>query len=122
MLGQQQRSDWEENGMAIKRENKSDGAVAKLNAQEEIARGKPGNAVKNTAGKSGKTKVIVDKNGRKREVKVAEPRKTLTVYIPERLYEQFDEITTMYGISNNAAICQLVRDYVMDKKDMIEGV
>lgn len=108
--------------MAIKRENKFDGAIAELNAQEDLAREKSGKVVKNIAGKGGKTKVIVDKNGRKREVKVTEPRKTLPVYIPESLYEQFDEITTSYGISNNAAICQLIRDYVTDKKGVLEDV
>lgn len=108
--------------MAIKRENKFDEAVAELNAQEDLAREKSGKVVKNITGKGGKTKVIVDKNGRKREVKVTEPRKTLPVYIPESLYEQFDEITTSYGISNNAAICQLIRDYVTDKKGVLEGV
>ena len=108
--------------MAIKRENKFDEAVAELNAQEDLAREKSGKVVKNITGKSGKTKVIVDKNGRKREVKVTEPRKTLPVYIPVSLYEQFDEITTSYGISNNAAICQLIRDYVTDKKGVLEGV
>ena len=107
--------------MAIKRENKFDGAVAELNAQEDLAREKSGNVVKSIAGKGGKTKVIVDKNGRKREVRVAEPRKTLPVYIPESLYEKFDEITKSYGISNNAAICQLIRDYVTDKKNVLDN-
>ena len=108
--------------MAIERKNKFDGAVEELNAQENLAREKSGKVVKNIVGKGGKTKVIVDKNGRKREVKVTEPRKTLPVYIPESLYEQFDEITTSYGISNNAAICQLIRDYVTDKKGLLGGI
>ncbi len=107
--------------MAIKRENKFDEAVAELNAQEAFTREKSRKVVKNIVGKGGKTKVIVDKNGRKREVKVTEPRKTLPVYIPESLYEQFDEITTSYGISNNAAICQLIRDYVTEKKSVLEN-
>ena len=108
--------------MAIKRENKFDGAVAELNTQEELAREKSERVVKNIAGRGGKTKVIVDKNGRKREVRVTEPRKTLPVYIPESLYEQFDEITTSYGISNNAAICQMIRDYVIEKKGVLEAL
>ena len=111
--------------MAIKketRENKFDSAVAELNAQEDAAREKSEKVVKNIAGKGAKTKTIIDKNGRKREVKVTEPRKTLPVYIPETLYEQFDEITTSYGISNNAAICQLIRDYVTEKKGVLEEV
>ena len=108
--------------MAIKRENKFDGAVAELNTQEELAREKSDRVVKNIAGRGGKTKVIVDKNGRKREVRVTEPRKTLPVYIPESLYSQFDEITKTYGISNNAAICQLIRDYVIEKKGVLESL
>ena len=108
--------------MTIKRENKFDRVVAELDAQENLAREKSEKVVRNIAGKGGKTKVIVDKNGRKRKIKVAETRKTFPVYIPEALYEQFDEITTSYGISNNAAICQLIRDYVTDKKDVLEGV
>ncbi len=108
--------------MAIKRENKFSKAVAELNAQEDLAKEKAGSVVKNIAGKGGKTKVIVDKNGRKREVKVTEPRKTLPVYIPESLYQQFDAITTSYGISNNAAICQLIRDYVTEKKEVLDSV
>ena len=102
------------------RKNKFDSVVAELNEQEDIAREKSEKVVKNIAGKSAKTKVIVDKNGRKREVKVTEPRKTLPVYIPETLYEQFDKITTSYGISNNAAICQMIKDYVTEKKGLLE--
>lgn len=107
--------------MAIKkRENKFDGAVAELDKQESIAREKSEKVVKNIAGKGVKTKTIVDKNGRTREVKIAEKRKTLPVYIPESLYIQFDEITTSYGISNNAAICQMIREYVIEKKGVLD--
>ena len=109
--------------MAIKkelRENKFDSAIAELDAQEDIAREKSEKVVKNIAGKSVETKTIVDKIGRKRELKVREHRKSLSVYIPESLYEQFDEITTAYGISNNAAICQLIREYVTEKKRTLE--
>lgn len=109
--------------MAIKKEpriNKFDSAVAELNEQEEHAREISDRVVKSITGKGSKTKTIVDKNGRRREVKVAEKRKTLPVYIPETLYQQFDEITTSYGISNNAAICQLIRDYVTEKKSVLD--
>ena len=91
-----------------------------LPAQEEVSREKSEKVVKSIAGKGSRTKTIVDKNGRRREVKVAEKRKTLPVYIPESLYQQFDEITTAYGISNNSAICQLIRDYVTEKKGVLE--
>lgn len=112
--------------MAIKkntaegRVNKFDGAVAALDEQEEIAREKSEKVVRTIAGKGNKTRTIIDKNGRSREIKIAEKRKTLPVYIPESLYKQFDEITTSYGISNNAAICQMIRDYVTEKKGVLE--
>ena len=102
------------------RENKFDSAVAELDRQEALEQEKSEKVVKNIAGKSANTKIITDKNGRTREVKITEKRKTLPVYIPESLYEQFDRITKYYGISNNAAICQLIRDYVTEKKEIVE--
>lgn len=109
--------------MAIKREsktNKFDSVVEELNAQETKAKKKTDEVVKTIVGKDEKTKIIEDKNGRIRRVKVTEKRKTLPVYIPMSLYEKFDKITTAYGMSNNAAICQLIRDYVSEKKDILE--
>ena len=107
--------------MAIKKENKFDNAVAELNEQEAIAEEKSQKVMKNISG-GNKTKTIVDKNGRERTVKVAEKRKTLPVYIPEKLYEQFDAITTAYGKSNNSAIVELIRDYVTQKKSVLEEI
>jgi hypothetical protein len=109
--------------MAIKkapRENKFDDVVAKLDEHEDDTQKKSKKVIKDIVGKGAQTKIIVDKNGRRREVKITEPRKTFPVYIPETLYEQFDEITTLYGISNNAAICQMIRDYVTTKKAMLD--
>ena len=111
--------------MAIEKKtrvNKFDNVVEELNQQEAESRVKSEKVVKNIAGKGTKTKIITDKNGRKREIKVTEKRKTLPIYIPETLYEQFDEITRTYGISNNAAICQLIRDYVTAKKGVLDEV
>lgn len=108
--------------MAIKRENKFDDEVEKLDEQEALANEKSENVVKQITGKCAKKKIIVDKNGRMREIKVVEKRKTLPVYIPESLYAQFDEITTLYGISNNAAICQLIREYVIKKKTVLDKI
>jgi len=107
--------------MAIKREkeNKFDGAVAELNEQESAAEEKAGKVIRNMTG-SGKTKTIVDKNGRARKIKVSEKRKTMPVYIPESLFEQFDAITTAYGKSNNSAIVELIRDYVTEKKNVLK--
>lgn len=116
--------------MAIKRQNtekkervnKFDSVAEQLNEEEELAKEKSEQVIKNITGNGTKTKTIKDKNGRVRTVKVTEERKTLPVYIPVSLYEQFDEITTTYGISNNAAICQLIRDYVTDKKGVLSEV
>lgn len=107
--------------MAIKREkeNKFDVAVAELNEQEAVAEEKAEKVIRNMTG-SGRTKTIVDKNGRTRNVKVSEKRKTMPVYIPESLYEQFDAITTAYGKSNNSAIVELIRDYVTEKRSVLK--
>ena len=102
------------------RKNKFDNAVNELDEQEELDREKAGRVVKALAGSNGKTKTITDKNGRVREIKVAEKRKTLPVYIPEKLYEQFDAITTAYGQSNNAAIVKMITEYVMKEKSVLE--
>ena len=107
--------------MAIRKENKFDNAVAELNEQEAIAEEKSQKVMKNISG-GNKTKTIIDKNGRERTVKVAEKRKTLPVYIPEKLYEQFDAITTAYGKSNNSAIVELIRDYVTQKKSVLDEI
>ena len=107
--------------MAIRKENKFDNAVAELNEQEAVAEEKSQKVMKNISG-GNKTKTIVDKNGRERTVKVAEKRKTLPVYIPEKLYEQFDAITTAYGKSNNSAIVELIRDYVTQKKSVLDEI
>lgn len=101
------------------RKNKFDEVAEELNREEENVSKKSEAVVKDIAGKRVTTKIIHDKNGRDREVRVVEKRKTFPVYIPESLYSQFDEITTAYGISKNAAICQMVRDYVNDKKKII---
>ena len=107
--------------MAIRKENKFDNAVAELNEQEAVAEEKSQKVMKNISG-GNKTKTIIDKNGRERTVKVAEKRKTLPVYIPEKLYEQFDAITTAYGKSNNSAIVELIRDYVPQKKSVLDEI
>ena len=107
--------------MAIRKKNKFDNAVAELNEQEAVAEEKSQKVMKNISG-GNKTKTIIDKNGRERTVKVAEKRKTLPVYIPEKLYEQFDAITTAYGKSNNSAIVELIRDYVTQKKSVLDEI
>ena len=44
------------------------------------------------------------------------------MYIPETLYGQFDAINTAYGKSNNSAIVELIRDYVTEKKGVLNEV
>ena len=109
--------------MAIKKEpraNKFDNAIAELNAEEDIALEKSEKIVKAIAGKKAETRIIVDKTGRKREMKVPEHRKALSVYIPESLYEEFSEVNRAYGMSNNGAICQLIREYVIKKHEVLK--
>lgn len=110
--------------MAIKKakENKFDNVVADLNEKEAIAKEKSEKVVKAITGKRAMTKEIHDKNGRVRVVKVTEKRKTMPVYIPESMYEQFDAINTAYGKSNNSAIVELIRDYVTEKKGVLNEV
>lgn len=89
-------------------ENKFAQAVAALDEQEAVSRKKSDKVVKSIAG---------DKKPGRRKV---EERKALPTYIPVSLYEEFDAITAAYGISNNAAICQLIRDYVEEKRSILE--
>lgn len=103
--------------MAIRKENKFDSAVAELNLREAAEDQKTGKVIRNMSG--GKTRTVIDKNGRERTVRVAEKRKTLPVYIPESLFEQFNAITSIYGKSNNAAIVELIREYVAEEKDVL---
>ena len=107
--------------MAIRREkeNKFDGAVAELNEQEAVAEEKAGKVIKGMTG-GVRTKTIVDKNGRARNIKISEKRKTMPVYIPESLFEQFDTINNLYGKSNNSAIVELIRDYVTEKRAVLK--
>ena len=110
--------------MAIekKKENKFDNVVADLDEQEAIAQKKSEKVVKAITGNGAKTKEIHDKNGRVRVVKVTGKRKTMPVYIPESMYEQFDAINTAYGKSNNSAIVELIRDYVTEKKGVLNEI
>lgn len=98
------------------RSNKFDAIVAEMNEQAEEERDVSKSVVQSITGDSSATKVVIDKNGRQRRIKRVEDRKTLPVYIPESLYRKFDKYTTFNGISNNAAICQLIRAYVTEQE------
>lgn len=98
--------------MAMKKpkENKFAAAIAELDEAESKATAKTAAAVKSIAGEAKR------KQGRP---KGAVERKTLPTYIPVELYEQFEAINKAQGISNNAAICLLVREYVEEKKGLL---
>lgn len=114
--------------MAIKRSsdkiNKYDAAIEELNKQESIAKQQTDKVIKKLVNNSVKTRTIDVKKQDgtiiKREIKITEKRKTLPVYIPETMYEQFDAINTAYGKSNNSAIVELIRDYVIAKKSVLD--
>ncbi len=101
------------------RQNKFAAAAAELDTQEAIAKARADKVVKKIAG-DGKTRTVTDKNGRQREIKIAEKRKTMPVYIPESLYQQFAAINEAYGKSNNSAIVELIRNYVQEKKSVLD--
>ncbi len=105
---------------AAEKENKFDSAVAQLDEQEALEKEKSEKVVRMITGRSTATRTITDKNGRTRRVRVIEKRKTLPAYIPQTLYEQFDKINRAYGKSNNSAIVELIRDYVTEKKGILE--
>ena len=92
----------------IKKANKFDEAVDKLNSQEEQELNKSKQVVKAIAGR-----------GRKKQT---EERKILPTYIPVSMFEQFDEINRAYGISNNAAVNMLIRDYITLKRGVLDNI
>lgn len=96
-------------GDIIKKEpkkNKFDEAVEVLNNHEEKAFEKSEKVIKKITGKA--------------EKKKSEERKVLPTYIPMSMYEKFNEINEAYGISNNAAINMLIRQYVMEKQGVLD--
>ena len=92
----------------IKRPNKFDEAVYELNSHEKQELNKSKQVVKAIAGR-----------GRKKQT---EERKILPTYIPVSMFEQFDEINRAYGISNNAAVNMLIRDYITSKKSVLDNI
>ena len=90
------------------RKNKFDGVVAELDSQEKKAIEKSEKVVKKITGKSGR--------------KATEGRKVLPTYIPLSMYEKFNAINDAYGISNNAAINMLIRDYITEKQRLLDNI
>lgn len=90
----------------IKKINKFDEAVDKLNDQEEQELDKSRHVVEAITGR-----------GRKKQ-----ERKVLPTYIPVSMFAQFDAINKIYGISNNAAVNMLIRDYIISKKSVLDCI
>lgn len=95
-------------------------AIAELDheAQRPETRSKAAAIIKQVAedgGDVGGTKAVYGKDGKLlRRIRVKEPRKSLPVYLPESLYAEFDQITSDRGVSKNAEINRMVREYVAD--------
>jgi len=94
-------------GDLIKKEekNKFDSAVERLNEIEDEASEKNNKVMKAITGNEKKEK-----------------RKSFPVYLPASILEQFQAINKAYGISNSAAINMLVRDYVTEKKKVLDEI
>lgn len=107
--------------MAIERKtNKFDSAIEELNAQEEISTKSTQKVIQNLAGDTKKTRILTDKNGRQRKVRIREERKIMSLYIPLSLYDKFLAINEAYNKSSNAAIVELITKYVAENKDILE--
>lgn len=99
--------DYERAGnMAIKK-NKFEGVVEMLDAEEDIELEKSRKVISKIAG--------VGKRNRQPAVR----RQAVSAYIPENLYGDFVKITSEYGISMNAGICQALREYVLANKEKL---
>lgn len=101
--------------MAIERKNrvnKFDADREILNAQQSSDEKHSKNVIKQITSESGNTKLIHDKNGRVRRVKVKEPRKAFQVYIPKSVFEKLEEKLNENGKSRNSVIEELVRNYI----------
>lgn len=108
--------------MAINRKNKTENKFEKnideINAQESEAQEKSDRVVKEIAGTSqgtGNTKLIHDKNGRVRKIKIKEPRKAFQVYLPETVFNKLNNVLEENGKSRNGLIEELVREYLVNK-------
>ena len=99
--------------MAIKRktENKFEAAATALKAEEETQSSRTRQVVSRLSS-DGKSRIITDKTGRVRVVRVPEKRKSFPVYVPESLQEKFSEKCLAEGLSMNAAVNRLIRDWV----------
>lgn len=98
--------------MAITRKNKFDNVVQELESQEELAQEHSHKVVSSIVGNNGKTRLVTDKNGRVREIKIKEKRKPFMVYLPESVYSQLSDVLETEGKTRNGLIEQLIREYL----------
>lgn len=97
--------------------NKFDGVVAKLDEEEAAAQKRSEKVVKNLAG-GVKTRVVIDKNGRKRTIRVKEKEETknLPLYLPLSMYNELSEIADEEGINKNILIRQVLSEYFKERR------
>lgn len=93
--------------------NKFDEAVEQINAEEEASQKRSEQVVKDLAG-SPKTRVVIDKNGRQREIRVRKPkeRKVLPLYLPIDVYNKLDEVAVREETNKNVLIRKLIQDFL----------
>lgn len=96
--------------MAIKRENKfaAEAESIEKKVQEKASSRKNAQVIKSLAGKQ---------TARRGRPAGRTEKKTLPIYVPMELYKEFAAITEAQGISNNAAICQLIQAFVKQNKE-----
>lgn len=90
------------------RKNKFDDVVNQLDSLEQSELEKSQKVVKKITGKGVKKK--------------AEEKKVLPTYIPVDVYEKFNAINQAFGISNNGAVNMLIRQYILEKQDILKNI
>lgn len=97
-------------GDLIKKEekNKFDSAVERLNEIEDEASEKNNKVMKAITGKENK-----EKKGNKM---------SFPVYIQPEVYEKFSAINNAYGISNSSVVNIFIRDYIAEKKKILDEI
>lgn len=94
------------------KQEKLDQAVQQLDAVSAEQQEHTHHAIRAITGEESGTRTIIDKNGRARTVKVKEQRKTMPIYLPQSIYDAFDEIVAAKHRSRNGVIVELIQDYI----------
>lgn len=95
-----------------KQNNKFDQEKVALDEQENVEKEKTKKVIQSIAGDVGDVKIVKDKNGRIRRLKIKEPRKAFQVYLPLSVFEQLESVLEKSGKSRNSIIEELVREYI----------